>query len=416
MSCSKYLLGLLCACALAACASSYTSEGFVPANDPVATPAAELSQGEPANSSAQAVSANDAAMTSSGADPDSRGDARGVEQLAELFRQRTQGPALADYPIGPGDVLRISVPPVDELAKRVVRVETDGTISLPMLGTMKAAGLTQEQLCAELRDKLKTYMYNPEVEVFVQEYHSREVAVVGAVNRPGLITLSGPNETVLDMLTRAGGLSSTAADEVILLPAEYSAQRGDTGRITQVSAEAPKPLEGLRSGAQDGAHSSPTFRQNEVSALLRENSRPLIIGLKSSALTGAGGYLNMPVRPGDVLVVPGGGEVMVVGWVQNPGHFQVGSGLTVLGAIGAAGGPMYAANTSEVHLIRTRSNGSKMVLTMDLNKIKDGTQRDLAVRGNDVVDVPYSDLKIGPYVFYQILTRMYVGGPSLPVP
>ena len=158
------------------------------------------------------------------------------------------------------------------------------------------------------------------------------------------------------------------------------------------------------------------FRRGELSALLRQNSHPLVIGLKSTALTGGGTYLNMPVRPGDVIVVPGGGDVMVVGWVQNPGHFQVGSGLTALGAIGAAGGPMFAADTSNVHLIRTRRDGSKLVLKIDLDKIKDGQQADFPVRGNDVIDVPYSTVKVGPYVFYQMLSKMAIGGPSLPTP
>jgi polysaccharide export outer membrane protein len=389
---------------------------MVPANAPTAVSATQLSEPAEVNSYArQEQSPNSGrVMAASATDPSSR-NAQNAAGLAALFRERTSGAVVKDYPIGPGDVLEVSVPPIDELAKRTVRVEADGTISLPMLGTMRAAGLTQEQLCAELRGKLRTYMYQPDVEVFVKQYNSREVAVVGAVNSPGLITLSAPNETVLDMLTRAGGLSQTAANEVILLPVEYSSQPA-TGRISQVSAETPAPMDGLHQSAKAAARSRAAFQRREVSALLRQNSHPLIIGLKGSALTGAGGYLNMPVRPGDVLVVPGGGQVMVIGWVQNPGHFQVGSGLTVLGAIGAAGGPMYAANTSDIHLIRTRRDGSKLVLTMNLNKIKSGTERDLAVRANDVIDVPYSDLKIGPYVFYNILTRMYVGGPSLPTP
>ena len=81
--------------------------------------------------------------------------------------------------------------------------------------------------------------------------------------------------------------------------------------------------------------------------MLPANAHPLSIPIRSTSLTGAGKYINLPMRPGDVIVVPGGGNVMVVGWVQTPGYFQVGSGLTVLGAIGAAGGPMYAANTKD---------------------------------------------------------------------
>lgn len=339
-------------------------------------------------------------------------------RLDALYHSRTRGETVADYPIGPGDIVQISVPPIDELRERTVRVEADGSISLPMLGTLQAGGLTEKQLRAAINERLKKYMYNPEVDVFVKEYRSRQVAVIGMVNNPGLVTLTGPNESVLDMITRAGGLTATAADEIILMPAEQNKQQA-IGRIAEVSANGVDPAAVLHSGVpQSDASASreAAFKRGELGALLRQNSHPLMIGLKSTALTGGGTYLNMPVRPGDVIVVPGGGDVMVVGWVQNPGHFQVGSGLTALGAIGAAGGPMFAADRSNVHLIRTRRDGSKLVLKIDLDKIKNGQEADFAVRGNDVIDVPYSSVKVGPYVFYQILSKMSVGGPAIPAP
>jgi protein involved in polysaccharide export with SLBB domain len=137
-----------------------------------------------------------------------------------------------------------------------------------------------------------------------------------------------------------------------------------------------------------------------------------VIPLKSSALNGSGRYINMPVRPGDVLIVPGGGNVMVTGWVYRPGFFQVGSGLTVLGAVGSAGGAMYAAAPSDATLIRSDANGNKVSIPVDLDKIATGAAPDIPVRANDVIDVPYSNLKIGPYVVYNILTRMAVPLPT----
>ena len=123
--------------------------------------------------------------------------------------------------------------------------------------------------------------------------------------------------------------------------------------------------------------------------------------------------MSLPVRPGDVLVIPGGGQVMVVGWVHSPGHFDVGSGLTVLGAVGEAGGPMYAADTKAVTLIRSEHSGSKGSTSVDLDKISRGEAADIPVKANDVIDVPYSGWRIGPYVFYSVLTRV---GVPMPVP
>lgn len=420
MNLAKYLLTLLCVCAVIACAqSSSVSESASASSSKAAADRPDFGDtnaGAPPGEASTAAQPDAADARGASAPGGSRQDSA---RLEALYRTRTEGgESVTDYPIGPGDIVEISVPPIDELRERTVRVEADGSISLPMLGTLQAGGLTEKQLRAELDEKLKKYMYNPEVDVFVKQYRSRQVAVIGMVNSPGLITLTGPNETLLDMLTRAGGLTATAADEIILMPAEQNKQQA-IGRIADVSADAADPAAALHSGgaaAEAAAAREAAFNKGELGALLRQNSHPLVIGLKSTALTGGGTYLKLPARPGDVIVVPGGGEVMVIGWVQNPGHFQVGSGLTVLGAIGAAGGPMYAADGSDVHLIRTRRDGSKLVLKIDLEKIKNGQESDLPVRGNDVIDVPYSNLKVGPYVFYQVLSKMAIGAPALPTP
>src|ERR1700722_4651987 len=125
-----------------------------------------------------------------------------------------------DYPIGPGDVLTASVPQMEELQDRKVRVTPLGTVELPLVGSVRAGGLTEEQLEAELDQKLNNFMYNPQASVYVNEYHNREVAVIGSVNHPGLVLLNSPSETILDVLTQAGGLASTAADEIVLIPVE----------------------------------------------------------------------------------------------------------------------------------------------------------------------------------------------------
>jgi protein involved in polysaccharide export with SLBB domain len=424
MNIAKHLLILFCVCILTACAqtsavseSAAASSTSAPADKPNFGDASAGSPPAQPSAPAQPGAADVQPDAASAPRPAPIDNVQDTARLDALYRSRTRGESVADYPIGPGDIVQISVPPIDELRERTVRVEADGSFSLPMLGMLQAGGLTEKQLRAELTEKLKKYMYKPEVDVFVKEYRSRQVAVIGMVNSPGLVTLAGPNETVLDMMTRAGGVTATAADEIILMPAEQNKQQV-IGRIAEVSANGADPAAALHNRASPdvAAAREAAFKKGELGALLRQNSHPLVIGLKSTALTGGGTYLNMPVRPGDVIVVPGGGDVMVVGWVQNPGHFQVGSGLTALGAIGAAGGPMFAANRSDIHLIRTRRDGSKLVLRIDIDKIKNGQESDFPVRGNDVIDVPYSSVKVGPYVFYQILSKMSVGGPSMPAP
>jgi len=381
-------------------------------------------------------------------------------ELDKIWQQRSaQLSSNQDYPVGPGDVLTISVPQMDELQDRKVRVTPLGMIELPLVGSVRAGGLTEEQLEAELDQKLNNFMYNPQAAVYVNEYHNREVAVIGSVNHPGLVLLDSPSETILDVLTQAGGLSATAADEIILIPVEQGdpsqAQRlaqvaynssGIGSGATATDAAAPggdptlagnnsnpvgqageimphQPGQGIQGGnpgiatrqrqvSQGAAPPPQADLADRTMSMMPAGAHPFSIPIKSTSLTGAGKYINLPMRPGDVLVVPGGGNVMVIGWVQTPGYFQVGSGLTVLGAIGAAGGPMYAADTKGITLIRSNRDGTKNSIPIDLDKISTGEASDLPVKANDVIDVPYSNVRIGPYVFYSILSRMGIGTPA----
>lgn len=337
-----------------------------------------------------------------------------ASQLQKLWQKRTQETRLTDYPIGAGDVIEISVPAIEALQRRSVRVSAEGTIALPLVGAMKAGGLTEEQFREALVQRLHKYMYHPEVDIFVKTYRSRQVEVIGAVKQPGLVTLTSPSETILDVIGQAGGITSKAADQILLFPASESGEGsrspamngvgGSSGDIRRASLSS-----GTVQGAAGGGLRSKDGALEDYMSLAASRRQALVIGLQTTSLTGAGRYLHMPVRPGDVILVPGGGDVMVIGWVNNPGHFKVGSGLTVLGAIGAAGGPMFAANTSDVRLIRTGMNGEKKIITIDVNRIMSGDAPDMPVKANDVIDVPYSNAKIGPYVLYSILSKVGYG-------
>jgi polysaccharide export outer membrane protein len=337
------------------------------------------------------------------------------ERLQALFEKRSTAVESLDYPIGPGDVIEISVPGVDDLKERTVRVGGDGRIELPLIGEIQAGGLTEPQLSDQLKTALSKYMYSPQVDVFIKEYRSRQVAVVGAVRTPGLITLTDSDVSILDAITQAGGMTAEAADEIVILPEVKGGQR-QLQRLAASLAESNDEHHKVAEAdiPQNAQPSEPEHTGLTMASLETNisNGPAIVIPLKSNALNGSARYLNMPVRPGDVLIVPGGGNVMVTGWVYKPGFFLVGSGLTVLGAVGSAGGAMYAAAPSSAVLIRSDANGNKVSIPVDLDKIATGAAPDIPVRANDVIDVPYSNLKIGPYVVYNILTRMAVPLPT----
>jgi polysaccharide export outer membrane protein len=300
-----------------------------------------------------------------------------------------------DYPIGAGDVLEVSVPALEELTNRVVRVSGDGSMMLPMVGLVQAAGLTEQQLVAEIRRRLEAnIMYDPQVHLFVREYRSRQVAVIGAVEKPGLYNLSSEAETILDLISQAGGMKNDAAT-----------------RINFIAAE---PVEGGQ--ARQLASVLPVTLSTEGHApLLLKKTDPIVIDLQTLAKGGSQMYLTLPTRPGDVIMVPGAGEVLIEGWVEKPGSYKVTPGLTVLGAVAAAGGSMFAANTGAVTVIRTSKGGEKMLLEANLDKIKHGADADIPLQEGDVIDVASSPTKVVPYGFYRLFSTVFHIGASAPL-
>ncbi len=114
------------------------------------------------------------------------------------------------YRLGPGDVLTINADQVDELQNVQARISGDGTVTLPLLGDVKIAGLTTNQAEKVIARRLGQYVYNPQVSLFINDYRSQEVTVTGAVNKPGIFNINRPR-TLLDMLSVAGGLTDNAS-------------------------------------------------------------------------------------------------------------------------------------------------------------------------------------------------------------
>lgn len=116
---------------------------------------------------------------------------------------------VSEYRIGPSDLLEINVFQVADL-NRTVRVNTAGDISLPLVGVMKAGGMTVQELEAGIAKKLDaTFLQNPQVTVFVKEFTSQRVTLEGAVKNPGIYPLTGKT-TLLQAIAMAQGLDPLA--------------------------------------------------------------------------------------------------------------------------------------------------------------------------------------------------------------
>ena len=114
----------------------------------------------------------------------------------------SNSPAEAEYRIGPQDMVRIDVWKEPDIS-RTIPVRPDGKISLPLLNDVTAAGLTSMQLATAIREGLTKYLTSPQVTVTVIEINSRRVYVTGEVNRAGSIPLL-PNMTALQAISGAG--------------------------------------------------------------------------------------------------------------------------------------------------------------------------------------------------------------------
>lgn len=120
------------------------------------------------------------------------------------------------YKVKSSDSLEISVFQVDELSRKLV-VNSQGNIAFPLIGKVKVAGLSQEQIEAKLAAKLGAkYLHNPQVSVAVGNKNNRKVTLDGSVRNPGIYPIEG-NITLIQSVALAGGLNDIADDEKIIL-------------------------------------------------------------------------------------------------------------------------------------------------------------------------------------------------------
>ena len=121
-------------------------------------------------------------------------------------------------------------------------------------------------------------------------------------------------------------------------------------------------------------------------------------------------YLDLPAKPGDVILIPTAGQVTVQGWVDKPGAFPISPGMTVLSSIAAAGGAVF---TNSATLLREQ-DGRKVDISLDLPKLKSGEQTDPQLQSGDVVVVERSAVGAVPYTLYFIIQKVGIGIAATP--
>jgi polysaccharide export outer membrane protein len=279
-------------------------------------------------------------------------------------RREEVKPLGRDYLLGPEDVLEIMVLLSPEL-ERTIRIGLDGYISYPLIGKVFATGLTSYELEQKIAELLgEKYLKEPQVSVLVTQYKSRWAAVIGGVEAPGVYSLTKSVNTLVELLSRAGGLSKgeqrLAAHKLYVIPARQRLQqRGDKGR-------------------QGESVGDPAIYTISVHELL-ETGQP---------------ELNIEILSGDIIYVPTTEFYFVSGEVERPGAYALKKKMTVLQALSEAGSFTDIASLKDAKVTKRLPDGREVTLTVNFKDIINGNAEDIPIDGGDILYVGKSTLKV----------------------
>jgi len=273
---------------------------------------------------------------------------------APELRSGNPSELVAPMLIGPGDDLEINVFGVPELTQRA-RVSNAGEISLPLIGKLHLAGLSSDEAKGIIEKRLAdgNFVNSPHVSLYVKEYTTEGISLIGEVSRPGVYSaLAG--HRLLDLIQTAGGLTPKA------------------GRTVRIS------------------HRS-------------DPDHPILVSLADDADLGKS---NTELVPGDTVVVPKAGIVYVVGEVNRPGGFVLeGSKITASQALVWAAGPTESASLNGAKMIRRSPTGLKDT-SLPLKKIFDAKAPDMQLQADDIIWIPGKRKSFGGNGMGSIITTL----------
>jgi len=239
-----------------------------------------------------------------------------------------------DYVVGAEDVLKITVYNYPDLTT-TDRVSGEGSITLPLVGEIKVAGMTTDRVAKTIAEKLADgFIVDPNVSVFVVEFRSQKTIVMGQVNRPGVYMLSG-NTTFLELLSLAGGLTKDAGSRATIKRKTSDGSRGE-GIITI----------DLKKLIEDGDTS-----------------------------------LDVSLTDGDNIYIAKAGVFYLTGEIKNPAAYKYDEGLTLIKAVTMAGGFTDKASPGRIRIIRKIDNKEKVI---------EKAEMDVPVLPEDIIIVPES--------------------------
>lgn len=261
---------------------------------------------------------------------------------APAWAQDANAPAkkpAADYVLGTGDVLKVTVFDEPTLTGSY-KVDSDGAFDYPFLKRVEAGGKTLRQIETEMRTRLADgWVKDPQVNVDIEQYRTRNIYIVGEVRTPGKYPLIG-QVTLIEALAQAGYLLPTAGTDVLVL------HPGDQGTSRELSPD--------KTAAERTTRVN--FAQMQEGKLAQ----------------------NVMLNEGDTIFVPKAQKFYIMGQVKTAGPFTWEPGMTVRQALSLAGGITEKGSDRRMKVIRM-VNGKEKKLDIDLNDV---------VQPNDTIEVP----------------------------
>jgi len=275
-----------------------------------------------------------------------------------------------NYALGPGDQILIRAIDVEEIDNKQVLIDRRGNIDIPVVGKIQAAGLTPDQLEAALAQRLSRILVHPDVSVSVVELRSQPVSILGAVGAPGVHQLQG-DKSLFEVLSMAGGLRSDAGYTVI---------------ITRQMEWGPIPL--------PDATPDSTGKFSVASV----NVKSILAGTNPSE--------NIHIKPNDVITVPRGEIIYVIGAVHKPGGFMLNDhrSLSALQILSLAEGLDRLAAGQKARIMRAvPGSDERAEIHLDLKNILAGKIPDVPLKADDILFVPISAAKTAEYRTIDVL-------------
>jgi len=239
----------------------------------------------------------------------------------------------ATYQVGANDVLGIKVFGEEQLSNKYT-VDTDGSITFPLIGRFQVGGKTTRQVEQDLTKALQPdWLKRAQVSVEIAQYRSRSIFVMGEVRNPGRYSIEGPM-TLLEVIANAGSTTATASNTIIV-------QRYKDGLAATVAAPAMpgdnRSAEVLRISLED-------LRQGRLSA-------------------------NLLLQDSDTIIVPPAERVYVSGYVKTPGSYVIRPGMTVAQAIAEAGGVTERGSTRGIKIVRKDGQGREIEIDAKMSDV-----------------------------------------------